>query len=202
MQSDVYFEDDVVTRFADILKLIFGEESLEDNLAFIADTLTRQVNETSRQRIRRYFLRNFYKDHVQTYKKHPIYWLFDSGRQNGFKALIYLHRYESNLVSRVRTGYLHEQQRKYQDEMNRLDFMMESDIPKREMTRAIKQKEKLQKQLLECQQYDQVIAHIAHQHIDLDLDDGVKINYAKFQNIEIPQGEGRKPVKANALARI
>lgn len=200
--DDVYFEDDIVTRFIDILKLVFGEERLEDNLAFIADTLTRQANETSRQRIRRYFLRDFYKDHVQMYKKHPIYWLFDSGRQNGFKALVYLHRYESDLVSRVRTGYLHEQQKKYQDEMGRLDLMMESDIPKREITRATKQKEKLQKQLLECQQYDQVIAHLAHQQIDLDLDDGVKVNYAKFQNIEIPQGEGRKPVKANSLAKI
>lgn len=200
--DDVYFEDDVVTKFVEILKLVFGEERLEDNLAFIADTLTRQGNETSRQRIRRYFLRDFYKDHVQMYKKHPIYWMFDSGRQNGFKALVYLHRYESDLVSRVRTGYLHEQQGKYRDEMDRLDLMMESDIPKREITRATKQKEKLQKQLLECQQYDQVIAHLAHQQIDLDLDDGVKVNYAKFQNVKIPQGEGRKPIKANGLAKI
>lgn len=200
--DDVYFEDDIVTRFVEILKLVFGEERLEDNLAFIADTLTRQANETSRQRIRRYFLRDFYKDHVQMYKKNPIYWMFDSGRQNGFKALVYLHRYESDLVSRVRTGYLHEQQSKYQDEMERLDLMMESDIPKREITRATKQKEKLQKQLLECQQYDQVIAHLSHRTIVLDLDDGVKVNYAKFQNVEIPQGEGRKPIKANALAKI
>lgn len=202
ISDEMYFEDDIVTRFIDILKLIFGEESLEENLTFIADTLTRQTNETSRQRIRRYFLRDFYKDHVQIYIKHPIYWMFDSGRQNGFKALVYLHRYKSDLVSLVRTKYLHGQQKKYEEEMDRLDLMMSSDIPQREITRARKQKEKLQKQLLECQSYDQVIAHVAHQELELDLDDGVKVNYAKFQNVEVPQGEGKKPLKLNVLAKI
>jgi len=202
ISDEMYFEDDIVTRFIDILKLIFGEESLEENLTFIADTLTRQTNETSRQRIRRYFLRDFYKDHVQIYKKHPIYWMFDSGRQNGFKALVYLHRYKSDLVSLVRTKYLHGQQKKYEEEMDRLDLIMSSDIPQREITRTRKQKERLQKQLLECQNYDQVIAHVAHQELELDLDDGVKVNYAKFQNVEVPQGEGKKPLKLNVLAKI
>lgn len=201
--DESYFEDDIVTRFIDLLRLTFGKENLEKNLEFIADALTRRNNETARERVRRYFLREFYKDHVRMYKKRPIYWMFESnGRQNGFKALIYLHRYDGGLASRVRTEYLHELQKKYEDEIKRMDFMMESDLPQREKTRARKQKEKLQKQLLECQTYDQVIAHVAYQRIDLDLDDGVKVNYDKFQNIEVSQGEGRKPIKANTLARI
>lgn len=200
--DDVYFEDDIVYRFIDFLKTVFGDDHLEENLDFIADTLTRKSNETARQRIRRYFLKEFYKDHVRTYQKRPIYWLFDSGKQDGFKALVYLHRYEPGLPARVRTDYLHMQQKKYEDEMERLDMMLESDISRGEQTKARKQKEKLQKQILECQNYDEIIAHVAHQQLDLDLDDGVKVNYAKFQNVEIPQGEGKKPLKGNVLAKI
>ncbi|WP_088049432.1 BREX-1 system adenine-specific DNA-methyltransferase PglX [Virgibacillus dakarensis] len=200
--DDVYFEDDIVTRLITIMKTIYGQDNLEENLDFIADTLTRKANETSRQRIRRYFLKEFYKDHVQTYQKRPIYWLFDSGKQDGFKALVYMHRYQPGLVARVRTGYLHAQQRKYEEEMDRLDMMLESDISKQEQTKVKKQKEKLQKQVLECQNYDQLIAHVANQKLELDLDDGVKGNYAKFQNIEIPQGEGKKPIKGNLLTKI
>ena len=200
--TDVYFEDDIVNRLITIIKTIFGSDHLEENLDFIADTLTRRANETSRQRIRRYFLKEFYKDHVQTYQKRPIYWLFDSGKQDGFKALVYLHRYQPDLVARVRTSYLHAQVKKYQDEMTRLDYVLEADVSKTEQTKAKKLKEVLQKQVQECLNYDQVIAHVAHQTLDLDLDDGVKVNYAKFQNIEVPQGEGKKPLKANVLAKI
>lgn len=202
ISEDIYFEDDIVLRFIQIIQIIFGEKALEDNLDFIADTLTRKSNETSRQRIRRYFLKEFYKDHVQTYQKRPIYWMFDSGKENGFKALIYMHRYEQGLVSRVRTEYLHLQQRKYEGEMDRIDILLESFVSHLEKTKAKKQKEKLHKQLLECLQYDQVIAHVANQKIDLDFDDGVKVNYAKFQGVEVPQGEGKKPLKANVLANI
>ncbi len=200
--DDVYFEDDIVSRFITILKTIFGEGTLEENLDFIADSLTRKTNETSRERIRRYFLKEFYKDHVKTYQKRPIYWLFDSGKENGFKALVYLHRYEPGLVSQVRTQYLHAQQRKYEEEIGRMDMLIESEVPQQEKTKAKKAKEKLQKQLLECQHYDQVIAHVANQQIDLDLDDGVKVNYAKFQNVKVPQGEGKSPLEANVLAKI
>src|SRR5699024_5856873 len=128
-------------RVIDLLKLTFGEESLEENLEFIAETLKKRKNETARQRIRRYFLKEFYKDHVRMYQKRPIYWMFDSGRQDGFKALIYLHRYKPYLVSRVRTEYLHELQQKYEEEMNRLDFTIDADVPIREKTRARKKKE-------------------------------------------------------------
>ncbi|MUV38424.1 hypothetical protein JNUCC1_02262 [Lentibacillus sp. JNUCC-1] len=200
--DDVYFEDDIVTRLITILKLTFGEEDLEANLDFIADTLKKRGSETSRQRIRRYFLKEFYKDHVRTYQKRPIYWQFESGKQDGFKALVYLHRYDPGLVARVRTQYLHAQQRKYEDEIRRRDDVLESDASRPDKTRAAKEKEKLQKQLQECRQYDEIIAHVANQAIDLDLDDGVKGNYAKFQNIQVPQGEGKKPLQANLLTKI
>lgn len=201
--DDEYFEDDIVSRFVEFVKITFSEETLEENIDYIADTLGKKGNETSRQTIRRYLLKNFYKDHLKTYKKRPIYWLFDSGKNDGFKALIYMHRYDVGTVARVRTDYLHLLQRKYEVEVNRLDMIMENDnASAREKTEARKKKEKIQKQILECIQYDQVIAHVANQKISIDLDDGVKVNYAKFQGVEVPQGEGKKPLKANLLAKI
>ncbi|KPU27968.1 restriction endonuclease [Caloranaerobacter sp. TR13] len=200
--DDDYFEDDIVNRFVEFVKVAFGEKTLEENLDYIAETLGKKTNETSRQTIRRYFLKDFYKDHVKTYKKRPIYWLFDSGKENGFKALIYMHRYDSSTVARVRTDYLHKLQKKYEAEVKRLDILIDSDISTREKTAARKKKEKINRQILECMAYDQVIAYIANKRIEIDLDDGVKVNYAKFQGIEIPQGERKKPLKANLLAKI
>lgn len=200
--DDEYFEDDIVSRFVQFLKVTFGEDTLEENLDYIADTLGRKSSETARQAIRRYFLKEFYKDHVQVYQKKPIYWLFDSGKQDGFKALIYMHRYDEFTVARVRTDYLHKLQKSYEAEIKRLDIVIDSNASQREKTNARKKKEKILKQIDECLQYDQVIAHVANQRIKIDLDDGVSVNYAKFQGIEIPQGEGRKPLKADLLAKI
>ncbi|MFF2444527.1 BREX-1 system adenine-specific DNA-methyltransferase PglX [Priestia megaterium] len=200
--DDEYFEEDIVSRFAEFMKVTFSKETLEENFDFIAEVLGRKGNETSRQTIRRYFLKDFYKDHIQTYQKRPIYWLFDSGKQNGFKALIYMHRYDESTVAKVRTDYLHLLQRKYEAEMNRQDVVIDSDVSPREQTEAKKRKEKLQKQLLECREYDQVVSHVANQRISINLDDGVKINYMKFQDVEVPQGEGKKPLKANLLSPI
>jgi type II restriction/modification system DNA methylase subunit YeeA len=197
-----YFEDGILERFVDFVNVSFGEDTLEENLDYIAETLGRKANETSRQAIRRYFLKDFYKDHVKTYKKRPIYWLFDSGRQDGFKALIYMHRYDPSTVARVRTDYLHSLQKKYESEINHLDILIDSDISQREKAAARKKKEKILKQIEECRLYDEVIAHVANQRIEIDLDDGVKVNYAKFQGVEIPQGKGRKPLKADLLAKI
>jgi type II restriction/modification system DNA methylase subunit YeeA len=197
-----YFEDGILERFVDFVKVSFSEDTLEENLDYIAETLGRKANETSRQAIRRYFLKDFYKDHVRTYKKKPIYWLFDSGRQDGFKALIYMHRYDSSTVARVRTDYLHGLQKKYEAEINHLDILIESDISQREKAAARKRKETILKQIEECRLYDEAIAHMANQRIEIDLDDGVKVNYAKFQGVEIPQGKGRKPLKADLLAKI
>ncbi|AUG56532.1 BREX-1 system adenine-specific DNA-methyltransferase PglX [Acetivibrio saccincola] len=197
-----YFEDGILERFVEFVKVSFGEETLEENLDYIAETLGRKANETSRQAIRRYFLKDFYKDHVRTYKKRPIYWLFDSGRQDGFKALIYMHRYDPSTVARVRTDYLHSLQKKYEAEINHLDILIDSDISQREKAAARKKKETILKQIEECRLYDEAIAHMANQRIEIDLDDGVKVNYAKFQGVEIPQGKGRKPLKADLLAKI
>lgn len=200
--DDEYFEDDIVSRFIEFVRVTFSEETLEENLDFIAEALNKKANETSRQCIRRYFLKDFFKDHVKAYQKCPIYWLFDSGKNEGFKALVYMHRYDVGTVAEVRTDYLHTLQRKYEAEIARRDVLLESDVSTKDKTRAKKEKEKLQKQLLECQQYDQVIAHIANQRVTIDLDDGVKVNYAKFQDVELPQGEGKKTLKANLLAKI
>ncbi|MDU1350581.1 BREX-1 system adenine-specific DNA-methyltransferase PglX [uncultured Clostridium sp.] len=200
--DDDYFEDDIVNRFVEFVKITFGEKTLEENLDYIAETLGKKSSETSRQAIRRYFLKDFYGDHIKTYSKKPIYWLFDSGKENGFKALIYMHRYDSSTVARVRTDYLHKLQKKYEAEVKRLDILIESDLSAREKAAAMKKKDSINKQILECLAYDQVIAHVANQKIDIDLDDGVAVNYDKFQDVQIPQGDGKKPLKANLLAKI
>ncbi|MBU5425118.1 BREX-1 system adenine-specific DNA-methyltransferase PglX [Tissierella pigra] len=200
--DDDYFEDDIVNRFVDFVDITFGKETLEENLSFIAETLGQKTTETSRQTIRRYFLKDFYKDHVRTYQKRPIYWLFDSGKQDGFKALIYMHRYDISTVARVRTDYLHRLQKMYEFEIDRLDFIIDSELPARDKATAKKKKDKINKQVEECLIYDQIIAHIAHQRIKIDLDDGVKHNYDLFQGVEVPQGEGRKPLKADLLSKI
>jgi len=158
--------------------------------------------ETAREAIRRYFLKEFYKDHVQTYKKRPIYWLFDSGPAGGFKALIYMHRYDQDTVARVRTDYLHPLQKKYEAEVEHLNMILESDLSQREKAVARKQREKILKQIEECKLYDQAIAHVASKRISIDLDDGVVVNYAKFQGVEISQGEGRRPQVIDLLAKI
>ena len=198
-----YFEDDIVSSFVEFVKITFTEDTVEENLDYIADTLGKKGNETSRQAIRRYFLKDFYKEHLKTYQRRPIYWLFDSGKNDGFKALIYMHRYNSDIVAKVRTDYLHLLQRKYEAEVNRMDMVMENDNESvREKTQARKKKEKIQKQILECVKYDQVIAHVANQKVSIELDDGVKVNYDKFQGVELPQGEGKKTLKADLLAKI
>lgn len=203
--DEEYFEDDIVSKFVEFVKVVFGEDSLEDNLNYIADTdcFKRKANETSRDVLRRYFLKGFMEDHLKVYQKRPIYWMFDSGKQNGFKALIYMHRYDENMVGNIRANYLHILQRKYESEINRLDNDMNSEVlSTKEKATAKKLKEKIQKQLVECTAYDQVIAHVAHQRISIDLDDGVKVNYQKFQGIEVPQGDGKKDLKADLLFKV
>lgn len=200
-----YFEDDIVSRFVEFVKVVFGEETLEENLNYIADTdcFKRKANETGRDCLRRYFLKGFMEDHLKVYQNRPIYWMFDSGKQNGFEALIYMHRYDENMVAKVRADYLHVLQRKYESEINRLDNDINSEIlSTKEKTAAKKRKEKIQKQLAECKQYDQVIAHVAHQRIAIDLDDGVKVNYQKFQGVEVPQGDGKKDLKLDLLFKV
>ena len=135
----------------------------------------------AREIIRNYFLKDFFKDHCKAYQKRPIYWLFDSGKQNGFKALIYLHRYTTDTIGNLRVDYLHKMQRVYESEINRMQDMIDHSTNAREVAASAKRKEKLQKQLKECRDYDEMIAHLALSRTELDLDDGVKVNYEKIQ---------------------
>ena len=195
-----YFSDDIVTRFVEFIKVVYGQETLEENLDFTAQALGNKGN-TSREIIRNYFLKDFYADHVKVYQKRPIYWLFDSGKENGFKALMYMHRYDQDTVGRVRADYLHKAQAFIENAISHCDVVRESNAPASEKAKAVKQKEKLVKQLAETRLYDQAIAHIAHRRIAIDLDDGVAANYAKFQGIEVAN-EGKKTVKIDLLAKI
>jgi hypothetical protein len=198
--DEEYFDDDIVSRFVKFVKVVYGEDTLEENLDFIANALGNKGS-TSREVIRNYFLKDFYKDHVKTYQKRPIYWLFDSGKENGFKALIYLHRYNEDTVGRVRADYLHKTQAAIENAIAHCDVVLESNASASDKAKAVKQKEKLVKQLAETRIYDQAIAHIAHQRISLDLDDGVVANYAKFQGVVV-SSEGKKSVKVDLLGKI
>ena len=171
---------DIIARLCSWLKVVYGEDTLEENLDFIAKALGGRGN-SSREIIRNYFLKDFFKDHCKIYQKRPIYWLFDSGKQNGFKALIYLHRYTPDTIGNLRVDYLHKMQRVYESEIGRMQDMIDHSTNAREVATATKRKEKLQKQLKECRDYDEMIAHIALSRIELDLDDGVKVNYEKIQ---------------------
>lgn len=183
--DEEYLDDDIVARLCDWLKAVYGAATLEANLDYIAKALGNKGT-TSREVIRNYFLNDFFKDHCQTYSvtgsgKRPIYWLFDSGKQNGFKALIYLHRYTPDTIGTLRVDYLHKMQRVYESEINRMQDMMDHTTNAREAAAASKRKDKLTKQLKECRDYDEKISHLALSRIALDLDDGVKVNYRKLQ---------------------
>lgn len=178
--DEEYFTDDIVNRFSQFVKVVYGEETLEENLDFIAQALGNKGT-SSREIIRNYFLKDFYADHLKVYQKRPIYWLFDSGKRNGFKALIYMHRYNADTIGNLRVDYLHRMERIYESEMNRMQDMMENSSHAREVTAASKRKEKLQKQIKECQEYDEKIGHLALSRTEIDLDDGVKVNYEKVQ---------------------
>jgi len=173
-------DDDIVTRFADFIHTVYGSDTLEENLRFIADALGSK-GKSAREVIRGYFLKDFFKDHVKIYQKRPIYWLFDSGKADGFKALIYLHRYNQDTVGKLRIDYLHKLQRIYENEISRMRETIEKSGDAREVSTATKRMEKLTKQLKEAKEYDEKIAHLALARIALDLDDGVKVNYEKLQ---------------------
>lgn len=186
--DEEYLDDDIVSRLCAWLKAVYGADTLEENLDYIAKALGNKGS-TSREIIRNYFLNDFFKDHCQTYSvtgsgKRPIYWLFDSGKQNGFKALVYLHRYTPDTIGNLRIDYLHKMQRVYESEINRMQDMMDHSGNAREVAAASKRKDKLAKQLKECREYDEKISHLALSRIELDLDDGVKVNYRKLQTAQ------------------
>lgn len=179
--DDEYFTDDIVGRFVEFVKAVYGTDTLEENLQFIADALD-EKGSTSREKIRNYFLNDFYKDHLKTYQKRPIYWLFDSGKKNGFKCLVYMHRYQPDTIARIRTDYVHEQQARYRTAISGLERQI-SGASTSDRVRLNKKLDKLKDQAEETRLYEEKIHHLADQMISIDLDDGVKHNYAIFQDV-------------------
>ena len=180
LTEDNYFGDDIVSRFKKFIEVVYGKETLYENLEFIAKTLGKKNGENSEETIRRYFINDFYNDHIKIYQKRPIYWLFDSGKKNGFKCLIYMHRYNEGLVSKIRLDYLHRMQNTYEKELKEITDRLNNDIDLTSKRELSKRQADISAKLQETNEYDEKIAHIADQKIKIDLDDGVVVNYAKF----------------------
>jgi len=178
--DDEYFEDDIVGRFVDFIRAAYGAETLEENLKFIADALGGKG--TPREVIRSYFLNDFFADHCKIYQKRPIYWMFDSGKKNGFKALIYLHRYSRDLLAKMRTDYVHEQQERYRTQLSHIAAAL-TTATGAERAKLLKQQDKLAEQLKEITIFEEKVHHLADQNITIDLDDGVKKNYEFFADV-------------------
>ena len=181
--SGNYFEEDIISKFVEFVKVTFGGETLSENIEYIAEKLGKKSNETAKDAIRRYFLSNFYKDHIKIYKNRPIYWMFTSGKQKAFNCLIYMHRYDKTTLSRIRTDYLHELQDRLDNEKKALVDVTEGDYSTKEKSEVKKKLTSLDKQIDELKKYDEVLHHMADMQIEIDLDDGVKINYQKFKGL-------------------
>lgn len=180
--DDEYFEDDIVARFVQFVEAAYGAETLEMNLKFVADALDPKAKTDARGTIRNYFLKDFYKDHCSTYKKRPIYWLLDSGKKNGFKALVYMHRWTPDLLARVRTEYIHPQQERYRGRLQLLE-QRETEATGRQLSQIEREVKAVDAQAEELRGYEERVHTLADQMIGIDLDDGVKVNYAKFESI-------------------
>jgi hypothetical protein len=178
--SDCWFEDDIVAKFAEFIQAAFGKENGSQNLDYIASVLQgrdkngalKPIKQTAEETIRAYFLKGFYEDHLKIYKKRPIYWMFTSGKEKAFNCLVYLHRYNKDTLSRVRTDYLDRLQGKLEDYAARL-----------EKESKVKEKIQIEKNIVEMRKFHEKLRILADEKIDLDLDDGVKVNYAKFPGI-------------------
>lgn len=179
-----YFEDDIVSRFVEFVRCVYGDDTLEENLQFISDTLG--GNSNSRDILRNYFLKEFFKDHCKVYQKHPIYWQFDSGKKNGFKALVYIHRYTPDLIARMRTGYIHPLQSQYRTQIEMLNNQIDEASSTSEKVKLQKQLKKITEQAEELGKYEEKIHHWADKMEPMDLDDGVVVNYNKFQELLTP----------------
>lgn len=187
--DETYFDDDITNRFIKFVEVVFGKDTLHDNLNFIAETLGKRDTESDEDAIRRYFVNDFYNDHLKMYQKRPIYWLFDSGKKNGFKCLIYLHRYNKELVSKIRVDYLHKTQNTYEKLLSDVEYKLNQDISVQDVKKEQKRKIELIDKINECEVYEEEVADVANRMIDLDLDDGVKVNYDKFTYINPKNGK-------------
>ena len=181
--DDEYFEDDIVGRFVKFIEVVYGKETLEENLRFIASALGGQG--TARDIIRDYFLNGFYADHLKVYQKRPIYWLFDSGKKNGFKALIYMHRYRPDTLARMRTDYVHEQQARYRTAIDDCNRRLQNASGS-ERVKLTKRLAAITSQEEEIRKFEEKIHHLADMMITIDLDDGVKHNYEIFKEVLAP----------------
>lgn len=182
LTDDEYFQDDesdIVNKFVDFVSVVYGKETLEENLDYIAEVLP--GSGTNREVIRKYFVSKFFKDHLTTYKKRPIYWQFESGKANGFKALIYLHRYDEYLLGNLRTVYLNKLRDAYNSRIELRENQKLTTTNAGEISRYEKEITKIKKQLKELREFDEKLGHLALQKINLDLDDGVIVNYDKLQ---------------------
>lgn len=189
--DDDYFDDDIVGMFVKFIETVYGRTTLEENLRYIAKALDENASVSAREVIRNYFLNDFFKDHCNTYSiagsgKRPIYWLFDAGKKNSFKCLIYMHRYRKDTIARVRTDYVHETQSRYRMAIEDLEKRVAGASSAGERVKLNKQLKKLQEQAEELRKYEEKIHHLADMMIDIDLDDGVKVNYAKFADVLAP----------------
>lgn len=178
-----YLNNDIVDKFKEFIEAVYGKETLNENLEYIADTLGKRGTETSEDTIRRYFCNDFYNEHVKMYQKKPIYWLFDSGKKNGFKCLVYMHSFDENTVPKVRLDYLHRVQTIYENLLADINLKLTADLSMNDKKTMQKKQTDLNSKLQETKEYDEKIAHIANQKIEIDLDDGVTINYSKFADI-------------------
>ena len=179
--DDDYLEDDLTGQIVEFVRVVYGDDTLEENLKFIAAALGTK-GDTPREVLRNYLLTGFYADHCKIYQKRPIYWLFSSGKKHGFKALVYMHRWEKTTVATLRTDNVHELQERYRTQLSMLNEQMDT-AAQSDRVKLKKRQEKLTAQLDEINKYEEKVHHLADQMIDIDLDDGVKVNYAKFADI-------------------
>ena len=200
-----YFKDDIVSKFEEFVRIVYGNDTFEDNIKFIAEVLGNKGN-TSREVIRNYFINDFFKDHCNMYSvnasgKRPIYWLFDSGKQNGFKCLIYMHRYSKETLNLIRSEYLHKTEDAVENVLKNAEYIIQTSSSAVEKAKATKDRDKYVKQLNEMRIYYQALSHLAIQKIEINLDNGVKNNYQLFQDIEVIVDGGKKQ-KVDLLAKI
>ena len=199
--AEHYFEDDIVSKITELVAIIYGKDTLNENLQFIATHLGMKDSETPEDTIRRYFMKDFYKDHLKIYQKRPIYWQFSSGKKGAFKGLMYLHRYDKYTLARIRTDYVLKLTTTLNQLIEHAQVIIDGNISAKEVARARKEREAYEAQLQELREYDLILKQLADQEIDLDLDDGVKVNYAKFQDIPFKKDNGRSE-KKNLFEKI
>ena len=193
-------KENLTAKVIELIKLIYGEDTYRKNIDFIAEALGKKSNESSEETLNRYLCEEFYTDHLKTYQKRPIYWMFSSGKHSGFKCLIYMHRYNEDTLALINAKYFLPESTVLKNELDELVATIESSEG-REKVRLEKERQKLAAAYNEAIEYGQILDHMANKYISIDLDDGVKVNYEKFQNVEMVTDNGTK-VKKNLLVPL